>query len=165
MTNSMTFRRLVALLALPLALGACDSQPTESVASDEASFEAVLETAGEGASAAMFLERAPDAVRLTPEQKTAIRGINQAFRAANQSDLRALEAVTRAALKARRSGASPAEIHAILEEGRPIRERLRSAFQELHRDIQAVLTEAQRKWLRDNARRLGSQLPHLPPRP
>ncbi len=162
MTNTPVLRRLFALLAVPFVLSACDRQPTESGANEEASFEAVLETAGEGASAAMFLERAPDAVRLTPEQRTAIRGINQAFRAANQADVRALEAVTRAALKARRSGASPEEIRAILEEARPVRERLRLAFQELHRDIQAVLTDAQRKWLGDNARRLGPQLPQRP---
>lgn len=161
----MAFRRLVALLAVPLVFGACDSQPTEVVPSEEASFEAVLETAGEGASAAMYLERAPEAVRLTPEQRRAIREINEAFRAANQADIRALEGITRAAITARRNGASPAEVRAILEEGRAVRERLVPAFQELHRQIRAVLTEAQLKWLKDNSRRLGSQLPHVPRRP
>ncbi len=161
----MTFRRLVALLAVPFAVSACDSPPTASAPSDEASFEAVLETAGEGASAGMYLERAPEAVRLTPEQRKAIREINQAFRAANQADLRTLEGLTRAALAARRNGASPAEIRAILEEGRDARERLVPAFQELHRQIRAVLTDAQLKWLKDNSRRFGPQLPHLPRRP
>ena len=161
----MTFRRLVALLAVPFVFTACESQPTESVESEEASFEAVLETAGEGASAAMYLERAPEAVRLTAEQRRAIREINEAFRAAHQADVRALQEITRAAIAARRNGASPAEVRAILEEGRAIRERLVPAFQELHRQIRAVLTEAQLKWLKDNARRLGPQLPQLPRRP
>ncbi len=163
MTNTITFRRVVALLAVPFVLAACDSQPTGTDATEETSFEAVLETAGEGASAAMFLAGAPENVRLTAEQRTRIREINEAFRVANQADVRALEAITRAAVQARRGGASPEAIRGILEEALPVRLRLASAFRALNRDIQAVLTEAQRNWLRDNARRMGPQLP-LPPR-
>jgi hypothetical protein len=56
-------------------------------------------------------------------------------------------------------------VRAILEASRPVRERLGVAFAELHRAVQAVLTDAQRAWLREHSRRLGAQLPPLPPLP
>lgn len=165
MKTNINIRHLIALVAIPLALGACDSQPTGVEANEEVTLEAVLESSGEGASAGMFLQRAPEAVRLTEEQRAAIRGINEAFRAANQADVRALEAITRAAIAARRGGASQDDVRKILEEGRPIRERLGQAFRDLQREIHAVLTEAQREWLKNNSRRLGPNLPALPRRP
>ncbi len=165
MNVNVTFRQFFALLAVPLVLSACDRQPTGIEASESETFEAVLESSGEGASAGMFLQRAPEAVRLSAEQRRAIREINEAFRAANQADFRALEAITRSAIAARRAGATPAELRAILEDARPIRERLGPAFQELRREIHAVLTEAQREWLKNNARRFGPQLPSPPRRP
>jgi hypothetical protein len=69
------------------------------------------------------------------------------------------------AVAARKDGASPADVRAILEETRAIRERLRPAFAALRDEVNGILTDAQRAWLRDNARRLGPQLPQLPQRP
>jgi Spy/CpxP family protein refolding chaperone len=161
-------RRFLPVLAAALLFAACDRGPTESAPIDEPSFEAVLETAGEGEAAAMLLERAPESLRLTDAQKAAIRELNQAFRVANRADYEALRAITREAMQARRNGATPDEVRAILERSRPVRERLAAAFRELHAKIAAVLTDAQRAWLREHNRRLGPglpQLPQLPPGP
>jgi len=158
------FRRITPVLAAALLIAACDRGPTESAAVDEATFEAVLETAGEGLSAAGFLDRAPAGLRLTAEQRAAIRTINEQFRQTNKADLDALAAITREAMIARRNGATPEAVRAILERSRPIRERLAPAFAQLARALNAVLTDAQRAWLAGNARRLGPQLPPLPAR-
>ena len=128
------------------------------------SFEAMLVAAGEGTSAVGFLERAPSGLQLTAEQRAAIRTINEQFRTANQADLDALMTITREAITAHRGGASHDALRTILEKSRPIRERLMPAFMQLAQSVNAVLTDAQRAWLRDNALRLGPQLPALPPR-
>lgn len=152
------------LLAAVLVVSACDRTPTENASLAEPSFEVVLESAGEGASAAMMLDRAPAELRLTPEQREAIRALNATFQREHRADFEALRAATRLAMQARRDGKSPEEVRALLEATRPVRERLGAAFAGLHRAIQAVLTEPQRAWLRENHRRLGAQLPSLPPR-
>ncbi len=158
------FRKLLPALAVTLMLAACDNAPTESASASEPTLEAVLETAGAGASAANFLHRAPEELRLTAQQQDAIRRINTEFRRANQADLEALTAITREAIAARRAGATPDEVRAILERSRATRERMAPAFVALARSLNAVLTDAQRAWLADNARRLGPKLPPLGPR-
>ena len=156
-------RRAIPLLATAILFAACGGATTETT-SDEATFEAVLETADQGGSAAGYLDRAPRGLQLTAEQKAAIRTINEEFRTANKADLDALTAITREAMDARRSGASRAEVVAILERSRPIRERLAPAFAALRAAISAVLTAEQRAWLANHARRLGPNLPPLPGR-
>lgn len=159
------FRRLLPALAFTLMLSACDKSPTESSPIGELSLEAVLETAGAGASAANFLHRAPAGLQLTAAQREAIRDINMEFMRANKADLDALSAIVREAMMARRNGATPEAVRAILERSRATRERLAPAFGALARSLNAVLTDAQRAWLAENARRLGPQLPPLGPRP
>jgi Spy/CpxP family protein refolding chaperone len=158
-------RRILPLLFAALVIAACDRGPTESAPVDAPSFEVVLESMGEGASAAMLLDRAPAELRLTAAQREAIRALNTEFQRAHRADVEALRTTTRLAMQARRDGKSPEEVRAILEASRPVRERLGVAFAELHRAVQAVLTDAQRAWLREHSRRLGAQLPPLPPLP
>jgi Spy/CpxP family protein refolding chaperone len=158
-------RRFVPLLFAALVITACDRGPTESAPIDAPSFEVVLESMGEGASAAMMLDRAPVELRLTAAQREAIRALNTEFQRTHRADVDAMRTATRLAMQARRDGKTPDEVRAILETSRPTRERLGAAFAELHRAVMAVLTDAQRAWLRDNHRRLGAQLPPLPPLP
>lgn len=157
------FRRTLPLLATALLLAACGGAPTET-ASEEPTFEVVLETADQGAAAAGFLDRAPAGLQLTDAQKAAIRTINERFKEANKADLEALTAITREAMRARRTGASQADVIAILERSRPIRARLAPAFAALRVALNAVLTDEQRAWLAANSRRLGPDLPPLPGR-
>jgi len=156
------FRRALPVLATAFLLAACGGATTETVV--EPTFEAVLETAEQGPSAAAFLDRATGGLQLTAEQRAAIRAINERFRTANKADLDALTAITREAMTARRNGASRADIIAILERSRPIRARLAPAFAALRTALDAVLTPEQRAWLASNARRLGPDLPPLPGR-
>jgi Spy/CpxP family protein refolding chaperone len=157
-------RKLVPILSVALLLAACDRGPTESRAPDNVSMDVLLESADQGASATGFLGRAPAGLQLTAEQRAAIRTINERFTATHRADLDALAAITREAITAQRNGATPDAIRAILERSRPIRERLTPAFAQLARELNAVLTDAQRAWLAENARRHGAQLPPLPPR-
>jgi len=157
------FRRLLPVAAVALVLAACDNAPTENASALEPTLEAVLETSGVGTSAANFLQRAPAELQLSAEQREAIRRINMEFARANKADLDALTAITREAITARRNGATPEAIRAILERSRSTRERLAPAFAGLARSLNAVLTDAQRAWLADNARRLGPQLPPIGP--
>ncbi len=163
-TTPLMLRRLIPLCVAAALFVACDRGPTENSA-EAPTFEAVLETSGQGVSAAMFLDRAPDGLQLTAAQKEQIRAINERFRLANKADMDALAAITREAMTARRNGATPEQVRAILERSRPIRERLAPAFAALARSLNAVLTDAQRAWLAGNNRRFGPQLPELPARP
>jgi len=158
------FRNLLPLLIAAFVVTACDQGPMESALSEEPSFELVLDAVGEGESAGMLLDRAPEALRLTPEQRDAIRALNARFQREHRADMQALRATTRRAMQARRDGKSPEEVRAMLEESLPVRARLAVAFARLNRAVYAVLTEAQRAWLRENNRRFGAQLPPLPPR-
>jgi Spy/CpxP family protein refolding chaperone len=158
-------RRYVPVLAAALLFAACDRGPTESAVVEEPSFETVLDASGHGEAGGLLLGRAPEALRLTDEQKAAIRRLNEQFTQTNRADFRTLHELTREAMQARRDGASPDAVRAILERGRPVRERLATAMRDLERAVAAVLTDAQRAWLRDNHRRLGAGLPALPPMP
>jgi Spy/CpxP family protein refolding chaperone len=157
------FPSLVTVAATIGVLAACSSTPVESAPFEEPNAEAVLETIGEGLSASAYLERAPESVRPTAEQKAQLRSIHTAFRDTNGDDWRAMRAIVRRAMEARRGGADVATVRGILMEAQPIRARLRPAFAQLRADVDAVLTDAQRRWLRENSRRMGPRLPTLPP--
>lgn len=156
--------RLLSVAAAALLTVACSDGPTERPAVDPVSFEAVLVASGQGSAAAAYLDRAPRELQLSAQQREAIRDINARFRAEHQADLDALTAIVREAVAAHRAGATPDALRAILEDSREIRERLAPAFLQLARALNAVLTDAQRAWLVENARRVGPPLPELPPR-
>lgn len=173
LTARLTF---AAPLAALLLLGACSSDsataPDPAVADDyalamfgepAAALDGTLGDAPtrggapfDGASASE--RRLPPALRLTDEQRAEIQALRTAFRAAHQADLQALRAIFEEARAARQDGATREEVQAILATGRPIADRIREAVRQLHEDIQAVLTEAQRAWLRRNR-------PDIPPMP
>ena len=158
------FRFLLTSLVAASLVAGCADTPSESGPAPEVTAEAVLESVGEGLSASPYLERAPEAVRLTDEQRAELRAIHTAFREAHGADWRALQDIVRRAMEARRNGADRETVRGMLMESQPIRERLRPAFAQLRSDVHDVLTDAQRAWLRDNARRMGPRLPELPPR-
>jgi len=157
-------KTLLAMTGAALLAVACGGGPTERPATDPAPFEAVLAASGQGGSAVGYLDRAPRGLQLTAQQREAIRQINAQFRADHQADLDALTTIVRDAIAAQRAGATPDALRAILENSRAIRERLAPAFVQLARSLNAVLTDAQRAWLQENARRVAPPLPELPPR-
>lgn len=158
--------RVVSLLITAVAtvglLAACSSAPVESAPFEEPTAEAVLETLGEGLSASAFLDRAPDSVRLSSGQRQQLEVIHAAFRADNAADWRALEAIVGRAMEAQQRRADVAAVRGILMEALPVLLRLRPAFAALQEEVNAVLTDTQRAWLREHARQLGPRLPTLP---
>jgi hypothetical protein len=91
--------------------------------------------------------RLPPELALSAEQKAAIAALHEAFKAAAAADVAALRAIEAEARAARHAGKSREEIHAILERGRPILERLAQAFAALQAAIWQVYTPEQRAWI------------------
>jgi Spy/CpxP family protein refolding chaperone len=161
MTTRLFLRQLLPVALLALTMAACDQGPTEYAAVAEPTFEAVLEANGNGDIAAGFLEKAPEALRLTDAQKTQIKALNESFRETNKADFEALRAITREAMQAKKAGKSQDEVRAILEKGKPIRDRMTAAMAALRTAINGVLTEAQKAWLWENAPKHGPRLPNM----
>lgn len=80
---------------------------------------------------------------LTDAQKTQIRALVTAFAQANRTDLQAVRQAFAQARQARRSGAGPDRVKAILEAVKPAAERVKTAREKLNADIQALLTPEQ----------------------
>lgn len=161
MISRLLLRRLLPVSLLALTIAACEQGPTENAAVAEPTFEAVLEANGNGDIAAGFLDKAPEALRLTDAQKAQIKALNEAFREKNKADFEALRAITKEAMTAKKAGKTQEEVRAILEKGKPIRDRLAAAMTALRTAINAVLTEAQKAWLWENAPKHGPRLPSM----
>lgn len=142
----MNFR--LTLSALLLLVG-CASQTTGPTDSDSLTLvpDFANSSAAEVDAAGIGGARFPDAIALTAEQKAAIAALHQAFRTATAADIEALHAIEAQARAAHRAGQSREEIGAILEQARPILERLHQAFAQLQADIWQVYTPEQRAWI------------------
>jgi hypothetical protein len=162
----MKYRALLVLVAAA-AFGACqdgssltdpsrDLETAELVPDYVVSPAAVIDGAGIGAS------MLPEAIRLTAEQKAEIAALHEAFMQANAADIAALRALEQQFRAARRAGASRSDLLAILQQARPIQERLASAFSALQNAIWAVYTPEQRAWIETHRPRLCG--PDGPPR-
>jgi hypothetical protein len=94
--------------------------------------------------------RLPEELALSDAQKAEIEALRAAFKTEHQTELDALHAIFEAAKTAREAGATRAEVHDILDDGRPIGEALRDDVQALHESIRAVFTADQQAWLEAN---------------
>lgn len=83
--------------------------------------------------------------QLTEEQVAQIRALKQAFQESVADELAAIKAAHEAARAAKQSGASEAEIRAILDGVKDEMAAVRAAEKKLHEDIMALLTPAQRE--------------------
>lgn len=164
---------LVGALGAALTLAACSddsiSGPTISASEDDyallafGEYGASLEgTMGEQGTRAFDGRtgnaRLPEELRLTDEQKAAIQALREEFRSAHQEDLDALRAIFSEARAARQAGASREEVHAILEQGRPLIQGLRTAVRNLHEAINAILTPEQREYRRRHRPRMPAMI-------
>jgi Spy/CpxP family protein refolding chaperone len=160
-------RKLAAVLAVALAAGACETDATGPMADDMAtSLQELASLAygvtqvGDDATGPGIMERLaqlPPEIALSGAQFARISGIIDELVAATAADRAALAAIRAEAVAAREAGATPAEIRAILEPGRAIRQRLHELERTAFRAIMAELTPAQRRWLMNQ--------PPPPPRP
>jgi Spy/CpxP family protein refolding chaperone len=96
------------------------------------------------------LHRLPEHLKLSADQQARIKAILEAYESATKADREALAAIHRQAREAHQAGKSSAEVRAILAQGDPIRQRLHAAEQQLHAQIEAVLTAEQKAWLAAN---------------
>ena len=148
-------RTFLAVAAFGLiGLGACSTEPvapndqlllpddTSELVPDYAiSSAAVVDGAGIGAA------RLPDELQLTAEQKAAIAALHEAFTAEHADEVAALRQLEEQIKQKRRAGAPREEIHALLEQARPILQGLADDFAALQEAIWAVYTPEQRAWI------------------
>jgi Spy/CpxP family protein refolding chaperone len=149
-------KRTATIILAALALGACGK---DAVSPSQAGVE--LDDVAEIAFAGSFVgdpgdrllplvHRLPDDLKLTAAQETQIKALIATFVESTRADHEALAAIMQEARAAALAGASREEIHAILEQGLPIRQRLHAAETQLRADIYAVLTAEQKAWLAAN---------------
>lgn len=81
---------------------------------------------------------------LTDAQKTQIKALNDAFRAATQADHDAVKAALEQARTAKQAGATPEQVRAIMDGVKDPMARLQAAGDKLRTDIDAVLTPEQK---------------------
>ena len=157
----MTRRRALPFaFALLAAVSACSRDSATAPATtqeslDDISVDLVQEYANTAAAA---IDRGgiggsafPDSLKLTAEQKAKIQALHEAYFKANAADVAALQAIEAQARAAIAANKSRAEVMAILAKGDPIRARLARAFAQLQRDVFAVYTPAQQRWLASGA--------------
>jgi phosphoenolpyruvate carboxylase len=143
----MRFRTITALLTTTVLLTACSESATAPTASLEAELEEVVFDASASPNDVAVAAdrrsgpRGPTTGdrRLTAEQRQCVQDAVEAFRAANKDILSALQEIHQKAREAKEAGATRAEIARILEEAKPLLERLRSAHEALHEKIRACL--------------------------
>lgn len=146
-------RKILLVTLAALSLNACSSDTTGpgSANLDEAAFGTAMTLAG-GYEADLYQERLfnalPDDLELSDDQKTKIRDIVRAFEESTKADRDALRDILRQAREASQAGKPRAEVQAIAEQGGAIRSRLNAAAKKFVADIDAVLTPAQRAWIR-----------------
>ena len=109
---------------------------------------AVVDGAGIGAA------RLPDELQLTAEQKAAIAALHEAFMADHADEVAALRQLEQQIKQKRRSGAPREEIHALLEQARPILQGLADDFAALQEAIWAIYTPEQRAWIESHKPRV-----------
>jgi Spy/CpxP family protein refolding chaperone len=149
-------KTLLAVAAFGLiGLGACSTEPvapndqslflnddvTELVPDYAISSVAVVDGAGIGAA------RLPDSLQLTAEQKAAIAALHDAFAKDHADEIAQLRAIEQQIKQLRRSGGSREEVHALVDQARPILQGLADDFAALQDDIWAIYTDAQRAWI------------------
>jgi mevalonate kinase len=141
----MRFRTITVLLSTTAILAACsDSATAPSPALESELDEVVLETSASPNDLARAQDRRDrkpprDRDRLTERQKECIQDAIEAFRSANKEVLDALQAIHQKAREAKAAGATRAEVARILEQAKPLLERLRAAHEALHKEIRACL--------------------------
>lgn len=93
---------------------------------------------------------APDSIKPTTAQVASIGAVQLAFETANATDLTLLRQLHDSAMRLKRSGATREAVRAVLVTGDAARKRLRTAQHAMRDAIDAILTDAQKAWLRAN---------------
>ena len=148
-------RRIALVTLAALSLSACSKDTTApdtlSLSIEAAGTGTALTLAG-GYDAGTYQNRLanglPDSLKLSSDQRAAIRALITAFETSTKADRDALQRILRRAREAPRGSAA-----SILAEGIPIIARLQAAETKLKSDIDAILTAEQRAWLASHSPR------------
>jgi Spy/CpxP family protein refolding chaperone len=149
-----TIRSLASVAAL-LLFTACNTETTAPTLDDDSIFLdggalGLVAGAGGATGATAMVPPLPRELQLSDAQRAQITQLISAFQDANKVDLQALAAIHRQADAARRAGKSSEEVKSILAGGETIRARIAAAEAKLKADINAVLTPAQKEWLKSH---------------
>jgi Spy/CpxP family protein refolding chaperone len=94
-----------------------------------------------------LLEKLPSNIKLSDEQRAKVNQLVDAHATATRADRDALNSVSTRALNAINTGHSREEVVRILDEAKPIQQRLAAADAELIKGLTAILTAEQNAWL------------------
>ncbi|MDB4906622.1 MAG: hypothetical protein JWO05_1406 [Gemmatimonadetes bacterium] len=150
------------LLVIAVALvAACSSDTVTSadasaaddltLAANVASASGAIITTGDAQSLLRLVAALPDGVKLTREQQAKVNALLDAHAAATQADRAAVSAGEKAARDAAQAGKGKGDIQRILDATDVIRKRIAGAEVTLVANITSLLTEAQRKWVREHS--------------
>lgn len=144
----MRFRTISVLLCTTAIVAACSDSATAPAPAVEAELEELMfdvSAQPNDAAAAQDRRDTPrgartrERPRLTEEQKQCIQDAIADFREANKALIEQLQEIHQKAREAKAAGASREEIARILEQAKPLLERLRAAHEALHKAIRACL--------------------------
>lgn len=142
--------RLGALAAVAVFVVGCDNATTSPRVDESAvlAFDqaATMDSASFVPRGPMYDGEMPDSIKLTDDQKVAIKALHDAFAAAHKAQFDQLAAIHGEARAAFKAGKTRTDIAAILQKSRPIMEAMRPDFEALRVAVGAILTPAQKAW-------------------
>ena len=163
--------RLGALAAAALFIVGCDNSATSPRGDESAVLvfdQAATTDAASGVPRGPFMDRQlPADIKLTDEQKAAIKALHDAFAVAHKTQFEQLQGIHQEARAAKQANKTWAEVGAILDKGQPIMEAMKADFEALRAAVAAILTPAQQAWFESHRRADGGPLGvrHLGPMP
>lgn len=156
--------RIAALVAAATLASACDNAATGPNAAREAALlqfdaQATMDSATlVPRGPAYDSEGPPDALKLTDEQKAAIKALHDAFYAAHKAQFDQLKAIREEARAAIQAGSTREQVRAIMEKSRAIMEAMKADFEALRAAVAAVLTPEQQAWAAAHRRQGGGPM-------
>ena len=155
--------RITALFAAVTLLSACDNAATGPTAEQAALLQFDVQATMDSATLvprgpAYDNEGPPDALRLTDDQKAAIKALHDAFAAAHKTQFDQLKVIREKARAAIQEGKTREEVRAIMEKSRAIMEAMKPDFEALRAAVAAVLTPEQKAWAAAHRRQGGGPM-------
>jgi hypothetical protein len=102
-----------------------------------------------------IFSKAPDSLKLSTDQVSAIQAKVTAFESANSADIATLDGLRAEAQAAMKAGATREAVRAILEKGKEVKARVDVAAEALRGEVDAILSASQLAWLKANKPPMG----------
>ena len=157
--------RIVALFAAVAFVSACDNTATAPNVSRDAALLLQFDAQATMDSATLVPrgpayenEGPPDALRLTDEQKAAIKALHDAFYAAHKPQFDQLQTIRDEARAAIQAGKTREDVRAIMAKAHVIMEAMKPDFEALRAAVAAILTPEQQAWAAEHRRQGGGPM-------